>query len=57
MAVVSKEHPEVHLVDPQDALCSAVGCRFALANQTLFVDTHHLSSLGAQTALSKLKLP
>ena len=57
VAVVSKAHPEVHLVDPQDALCSAVGCRFALGNQSLFVDTHHLSSLGAQTALSELRLP
>jgi peptidoglycan/LPS O-acetylase OafA/YrhL len=57
VAVVSKAHPEVHLVDPQETLCSAVGCRFALGNQSLFVDTHHLSSLGAQTAFSGLELP
>ena len=57
VAFVGKAHPEVHFIDPQDALCSAAGCEFALGNQNLFVDTHHLSSLGAQMALSNLKLP
>ena len=57
VALVGRAHPEVRVIDLGETLCSAAGCRFALGNQTLFADSHHLSSLGAQIALSDMKLP
>jgi peptidoglycan/LPS O-acetylase OafA/YrhL len=57
VALVGRAHPEVQVIDLEEKLCSAAGCRFALGNQTLFADFHHLSLLGAQIALSGLKLP
>jgi hypothetical protein len=57
VALVARAHPEVKVIDPEEKLCSTAGCRFALGNQTLFADSQHLSSLGAQIALSEMKLP
>jgi peptidoglycan/LPS O-acetylase OafA/YrhL len=57
VALVARAHPEVKVIDPEEMLCSTAGCRFALGNQTLFADSQHLSSLGAQIALTDIKLP
>ena len=53
----AKLYPEAHVIDLHAALCGPNGCRFAEGNQTLYLDTSHLSSLGARIALNGLRLP
>jgi peptidoglycan/LPS O-acetylase OafA/YrhL len=50
-------NPGVRVVDPRGAFCVRAGCRFAIADQTLYVDENHLSQLGAQRALAEMRLP
>jgi peptidoglycan/LPS O-acetylase OafA/YrhL len=57
VAEVGSATPEVHLIDPEQTLCSRFGCRFAVSEGSLYVDEQHLSPLGARLALSNLKLP
>lgn len=57
VARVAQRHPELTLVDPHAELCSAAGCKFAIDQSTLYIDSHHLSPLGAQLAVAGLRLP
>ena len=50
-------NPGLRVVDPRGAFCVQAGCRFAIADQTLYVDENHLSQLGAQRALADMRLP
>lgn len=51
------QHPTVRLIDLHGALCDTSSCRFRSGDQTLFVDSNHLSFRGAEIALSGLRLP
>ena len=53
---VISANPGVQAVDPRGAFCVQAGCRFAIADQTLYVDENHLSQLGAQRALADMRL-
>ena len=49
--------PGIHILDLQQALCSAGLCRFALNGQTLYRDYEHLTTLGGAYALRDFRLP
>ena len=51
IATVSAKYPNAHLVDLRNGLCSEDGCRFAEGDRSLYMDTEHLTALGAQAAL------
>jgi peptidoglycan/LPS O-acetylase OafA/YrhL len=53
---VARTHPEVHIFDLRSALCTSTGCRFAIGNQTLYIDPFHLSPLGSEIALTSFHL-
>jgi hypothetical protein len=54
---VVRANPGIRVVDSRGALCVQAGCRFAVADQTLYVDENHLSQLGAQRSLAEMRLP
>jgi peptidoglycan/LPS O-acetylase OafA/YrhL len=53
---VAAAHPKVRLIDLRSSLCTSSSCEFAQGKQTLYIDTDHLSPLGAQIALAGLHL-
>jgi peptidoglycan/LPS O-acetylase OafA/YrhL len=57
VAAVVGSYPGVHLVDLDESLCSASGCRFAMGDRSLYIDDNHLSPLGARLALADLRFP
>jgi len=50
-------HPNVRLIDLESAFCTRGLCRFADGENGFYIDSGHLSPLGAQIALSSLRLP
>lgn len=52
LTTMAAEYPDVHLIDLQRALCGDAGCRFAEGDSPLYLDSEHLTNLGAQIALS-----
>ena len=53
---VAAAHPKARLIDLRSSLCASSSCEFARGNKTLYIDTDHLSPLGAQIALAGLHL-
>lgn len=53
---ISAAHPAVRLVDLRSAFCEDAHCRFAEGEQTYFIDSQHLSSVGARRAVATLQL-
>jgi len=53
---VAAAHPEVPLVDPKAALCPAGRCRFADADDALYLDNQHLTAAGARFVVAALGL-
>ena len=54
---LATEHPNVHLIDLRNGLCSGNECRFAEKDRSLYWDHEHLTELGAQIALNDFKIP
>jgi peptidoglycan/LPS O-acetylase OafA/YrhL len=50
-------YPKAHVIDLHAVFCGPNGCRFADGNQTFYVDSGHLSPLGARIALNGFQLP
>jgi peptidoglycan/LPS O-acetylase OafA/YrhL len=48
-------HPDLHLVDPLDALCDADACHAEIDGKLMYRDDNHLSSDGAIHVWSKIK--
>jgi hypothetical protein len=48
-------HPDLHLVDPLDALCDADACHAQIGGKLMYRDDNHLSSDGAIHVWSKIR--
>ena len=57
IAHLASEHPNVHLIDLRNGLCSGNECRFAEKDRSLYWDHEHLTDLGAQIALGNFQIP
>jgi hypothetical protein len=53
---LATEYPNAHLFDLRSGLCTEDECRFAENNMSFYWDREHLTSLGAQAALSRFDL-